>query len=130
MDKQHPAPHIVTVTSGLQFPEGPIALPDGDVLLVEIARGSLTRVSPNGDKTIVAQLGGMEPNPQPMLTNTCYSFIDDKNVVHVASVHEYLNTERTFKVVAGSGGVSAGPTEREGSYANNWARTIWSDMLE
>jgi NADPH-dependent 2,4-dienoyl-CoA reductase/sulfur reductase-like enzyme len=79
---------------------------------------------------IVAQLGGMEPNPQPMLTNTCYSFIDDKNVVHVASVHEYLNTERTFKVVAGSGGVSAGPTEREGSYANNWARTIWSDMLE
>lgn len=58
MDKQHPAPHIVTVTSGLQFPEGPIALPDGDVLLVEIARGSLTRVSPNGDKTIVAQLGG------------------------------------------------------------------------
>jgi NADH dehydrogenase FAD-containing subunit len=79
---------------------------------------------------IVAQLGGMDPNPQPMLTNTCYSFIDDKNVVHVASVHEYVTTERTFKVVAGSGGVSTGPTEREGSYANHWARTIWSDILE
>jgi hypothetical protein len=79
---------------------------------------------------IVAQLGGMDHNPQPMLTNTCYSFVDDKHVVHVASVHEYVTTERTFKVVAGSGGVSAGPTEREGSYANNWARTIWSDMLE
>jgi sulfide dehydrogenase [flavocytochrome c] flavoprotein subunit len=39
---------------------------------------------------IVAQLSGIEPNPQPMLTNTCYSFIDDRNVVHVASVHEYL----------------------------------------
>ncbi len=78
---------------------------------------------------IVAQLSGIDPNPQPMLTNTCYSFIDNKNVVHVASVHEYVANERTFKVVQGSGGVSAGPTELEGSYANNWARTIWADML-
>ena len=53
-----------------------------------------------------------------------------KHVVHVASVHEYVTTERTFKVVAGSGGVSTGPTEREGGYANHWARTIWSDMLD
>jgi len=79
---------------------------------------------------IVAQLSSFDPNPQPMLTNTCYSFIDDKHVVHVASVHEYVATERTFKVVQGSGGVSTGPTELEGSYANNWARTIWADMLE
>ena len=79
---------------------------------------------------IVAQLSGIEPNPQPMLTNTCYSFIDDRNVVHVASVHEYLATERTFKVVQGAGGLSAEPTELEGNYANNWARTIWADMLE
>ncbi len=79
---------------------------------------------------IVAQLSGFDPNPQPMLTNTCYSFVDDKNVVHVASVHEYVANERTFKVVQGAGGVSTGPTELEGSYANNWARTIWADMLE
>ena len=79
---------------------------------------------------IVAQLNGWEINPAPMLTNTCYSFVDDRNVVHVASVHEYVPNERTFKVVGGSGGVSSGPTELEGSYANNWARTIWSDTLE
>ena len=79
---------------------------------------------------IVAQLSGIEPNPEPMLTNTCYSFIDDRSVVHVASVHEYLATERTFKVVQGAGGLSAEPTELEGNYANNWARTIWADMLE
>ncbi len=78
---------------------------------------------------IVAQLTGIEPNPQPMLTNTCYSFIDDRSVVHVASVHEYVATERTFKVVQGAGGLSSGPTELEGSYANHWARTIWADML-
>jgi len=79
---------------------------------------------------IVAQLSGIEPNPQPMLTNTCYSFIDDRNVVHVASVHEYVTNEQTFKVVQGAGGLSPEPTELEGSYANNWARTIWADMLE
>lgn len=79
---------------------------------------------------IVAQLSGIDPNPQPMLTNTCYSFIDDRNVVHVASVHEYVPAEHTFKVVQGAGGLSPGPTELEGSYANTWARTIWADMLE
>ena len=79
---------------------------------------------------IVAQLSGWEINQTPMLTNTCYSFVDDRNVIHVASVHEYVAAERTFKVVAGSGGVSAEPSELEGTYANNWAKTIWSDTLE
>ncbi len=78
---------------------------------------------------IVAQLSGWEINPAPMLTNTCYSFVDNKNVVHVASVHEYVAAEKTFKTVAGSGGVSPGPTELEGVYALNWASNIWSDTL-
>ena len=78
---------------------------------------------------IVAELAGWEINPAPMLTNTCYSFTDAKNVIHVASVHEYVAAEKTFKTVAGSGGVSAGPTELEGGYAWNWARTIWADAL-
>jgi sulfide dehydrogenase [flavocytochrome c] flavoprotein subunit len=78
---------------------------------------------------IVAELAGWEVNPAPMLTNTCYSFTDAKNVVHVASVHEYVAAEKTFKTVAGSGGLSAGPTEVEGNYAWNWARTIWADTL-
>jgi hypothetical protein len=78
---------------------------------------------------IVAELAGWPVNPAPMLTNTCYSFVDAKNVIHVASVHEYVAAEKTFKPVAGSGGVSSGPTELEGSYAWNWARTIWADAL-
>ena len=40
------------ITTGLQFPEGPIALPDGSVLLVEIKRGTLTRVAADGKQTI------------------------------------------------------------------------------
>ncbi len=78
---------------------------------------------------IVAQLSGWQANPAPMLTNTCYSFVDDKNVVHVASVHEYVAAEKTFKVVAGSGGLSSAPTDLEGTYAWNWARNIWADTL-
>lgn len=76
---------------------------------------------------IVAQLSGWQANPRPMLTNTCYSFVDDRNVVHVASVHEYI--DNTFKTVPGSGGLSAGPTELEGTYAMNWAQNIWADSL-
>jgi len=78
---------------------------------------------------IVAELSGWEINPAPMLTNTCYSFTDAKNVIHVASVHEYVAAEKTFKTVAGSGGLSAAPNELEGNYAWNWARTIWADAL-
>ena len=43
---------------GLKFPEGPIAMPDGTVLLVEIEGAQLTRVAADGTKTIVATLGG------------------------------------------------------------------------
>ena len=46
------------VTTGLRFPEGPVAMPDGTVLVVEIERGTLTRVTPDGTKQVVAQTGG------------------------------------------------------------------------
>ncbi|MDB5861102.1 MAG: putative sulfide dehydrogenase [flavocytochrome c] flavoprotein chain precursor [Ramlibacter sp.] len=78
---------------------------------------------------IVAELSGWQVNPSPLLTNTCYSFVDDRSVVHVASVHEYVAAEHTFKTVAGSGGLSAAPSEQEGLYAMNWARNIWADTL-
>jgi hypothetical protein len=78
---------------------------------------------------IVAELAGWPINPAPMLTNTCYSFIDPKMAIHVASVHEYVAAEKTFKTVAGSGGVSTGPTELEGVYALSWASNIWADSL-
>ena len=78
---------------------------------------------------IIAQLNGWEANPAPVLTNTCYSFVNDNQVVHVASVHQYDAAEKTFKTVAGSGGVSTGPTELEGVYAWGWARNIWADSL-
>ncbi|HWS73710.1 MAG TPA: SMP-30/gluconolactonase/LRE family protein, partial [Quisquiliibacterium sp.] len=49
---------IREIATGLEFPEGPVAMDDGSVLLVEIARGTLTRVTPDGRASVVAQLGG------------------------------------------------------------------------
>src|ERR1700761_3096716 len=45
------------LAEGLQFPEGPIAMADGSVILVEIARGTLSRVW-NGKVEVVCDLGG------------------------------------------------------------------------
>ena len=49
---------IEVVTEGLQFPEGPIAMADGTVLVVEIRRQTLTRVYPDGRQEVVAECGG------------------------------------------------------------------------
>ena len=49
---------IREIASGLQFPEGPVALADGSVLVVEIARGTLSRVTMDGRIHVVAALGG------------------------------------------------------------------------
>jgi hypothetical protein len=46
------------VTDGLQFPEGPVAMSDGSIVLVEVRRGTLTRVLPDGRHEIIARLGG------------------------------------------------------------------------
>ena len=46
------------VTEGLRFPEGPIAMDDGSVVLVEIERQTLTRVKPDGTQEVIAKLGG------------------------------------------------------------------------
>jgi NADH dehydrogenase FAD-containing subunit len=78
---------------------------------------------------IVAQLSDIAVNPEPFLTNTCYSFVNDKYVVHVASVHQYDNKDKTYKTVPGSGGLSAAPSELEAIYAWNWAQNIWNDTL-
>jgi gluconolactonase len=49
---------IREVASGLQFPEGPVAMPDGSVLLVEIRGRRLSRVATDGTVAVVAELGG------------------------------------------------------------------------
>ncbi len=78
---------------------------------------------------IINLLSGQEPSPNPAATNTCYSFVDAKNAVHVASIHHYDAASKTLQAVKGAGGVSAARNEIEAKAAIGWARNIWADML-
>jgi gluconolactonase len=51
-------PEVRELATGLLFPEGPVAMPDGSIVLVEIRRGTLSRVTPDGQVEVVAELGG------------------------------------------------------------------------
>jgi gluconolactonase len=46
------------MAEGLLFPEGPVACADGSVLLVEIQRGTVTRVFDDGRVAVFADIGG------------------------------------------------------------------------
>ncbi len=78
---------------------------------------------------IVQLLKSQPVNTTPVVMNTCYSFVTARDVVHVASVHQYDAGEKTFKTVPGSGGLSAAANQIEGRYALSWADNIWTDML-
>jgi len=77
---------------------------------------------------IVELLSGRTPQPMQVL-NTCYSFVSEREAIRVSSVHAWDEKDATLKPVPGSGGVSAARSEAEGTYAWNWARTIWDDSF-
>lgn len=78
---------------------------------------------------VIALLTGRAVNPEPILANTCYSFVSDTDVVHVASVHKWNATQKTLVPVEGAGGLSPQANAIEGQYAKSWARNIWADAL-
>ena len=68
-------PKFTQIASGLRFPEGPMAMPDGSIVLVEIERRTLSRVTPDGKVQVIAALGGgpngaaLGPNGKIYVTN-------------------------------------------------------------
>jgi NADH dehydrogenase FAD-containing subunit len=78
---------------------------------------------------ILNAFAGRPPNPAPVINNACYSFITDKEVVHVDSCTSTTAEKKTFTTVPGRAGLSPAPSAVEGEYAFAWARNIWSDML-
>jgi sulfide dehydrogenase [flavocytochrome c] flavoprotein subunit len=78
---------------------------------------------------IISLFKGEAIDQAPVVMNTCYSFVTARDVVHVASVHQYDAKDKTFKTVPGSGGLSAAANQLEGRYALSWADNIWADML-
>jgi sulfite dehydrogenase len=78
---------------------------------------------------VIALLKGEPVSATPVVMNTCYSFVTARDVVHVASVHQYDAADKTFKTVPGSGGLSAAASQIEGRYALSWAENVWHDAL-
>jgi sulfite dehydrogenase len=78
---------------------------------------------------VIAKLKSEPTNPTPVIMNTCYSFVSGKSAMHVASVHQYDDAQKTLVPVKGAGGVSDKASELEANYAWGWARNIWADSL-
>lgn len=75
---------MTIVTSGLRFPEGPIAMPDGSVIVVEMFGPRITRVRPDGSKETIAEVAGgpngaaIGPDGALYLCNNggCFNMVD------------------------------------------------------
>lgn len=75
---------ISEIATGLRFPEGPVAMPDGSILFVEIERRTISRVDAQGRREILAQPGGgpngLAPAPDGafyLANNGGFAFIED-----------------------------------------------------
>ncbi|MBS1218847.1 MAG: flavocytochrome [Proteobacteria bacterium] len=78
---------------------------------------------------VVALIKGQPVNADPMMMNTCYSFVSGDSAMHVASVHRYDAAQKTIAPVKGAGGVSTAASSAEATYAWGWARNIWAEAL-
>ena len=78
---------------------------------------------------IVATLAGRPVNPEPLYSNTCYTFVSATEAMHVASVHRFDASQRTMLPVPGTGGASPRATPDEFALGLAWAQGIWADML-
>ena len=77
---------------------------------------------------IVELMSKRPPDQAPVFANTCYSFVNDKEAMHVATVYRY-DANKKIMMAAEGGGVSLKPSVQEGDYAQVWAANIWSDVL-
>jgi gluconolactonase len=80
--------NIRVLATDLEFPEGPVVMPDGSVVLVEIRGKRLTRVYPDGRKEVVAQIPGgpngaaLGPDGRMYICNNGgFSWIPTKNTI-------------------------------------------------
>ncbi|MDZ4124943.1 MAG: FCSD flavin-binding domain-containing protein, partial [Hydrogenophaga sp.] len=78
---------------------------------------------------IASQVLGVEMPQEPIIANTCYSFVSQTEVIHVAAVYRYDRDQKIMVPAPGSGGVSSQANSVEGIYAMAWATNIMNDTL-
>lgn len=78
---------------------------------------------------IAAQSLGMAVPTEPIIANTCYSFVSQSEVIHVAGVYRYDASKKIMVPAPGAGGMSEQPSTMEAIYAMAWATNIMNDTL-
>jgi NADH dehydrogenase FAD-containing subunit len=78
---------------------------------------------------IAAQFTGVPVPDNPIIANTCYSFVSQNEVIHVASVYRYDAAKKLMVPAPGAGGLSDAPSVVEGLYAMAWATNIMNDAM-
>ena len=78
---------------------------------------------------IASMFADRAPGEDPIIANTCYSFVNEKDAVHIAGVYRYDAARSTMVPVDGAGGLSAAPSSEEGFLAVAWVFNILNDTL-
>jgi sulfide dehydrogenase [flavocytochrome c] flavoprotein subunit len=79
-------------------------------------------------RAVVAQILHQPPDPAPAFSNTCYSFVDDRQAMHISTLYRYDAAKKSMQA-AGESMLSDHPSAAEGGDADAWARQIWADVL-
>ena len=74
-------------------------------------------------RAVVDLMLGQAPDPSPAYANTCYSFIDGKQAMHVSTLYRYDPAKKEMQADGGSS-LSNQPSAREGVDADAWAQRI------
>ena len=79
-------------------------------------------------RAIVALMQGQAPDAAPAFRNTCYSYIDDRQAMHISTPYRYDAAQKIMQV-DGASSLSEHPSAQEGVQADAWAQNIWADVL-
>lgn len=79
-------------------------------------------------RAIVDLMLGQALDPAPAFANTCYSYVDDRQAMHISTLYRYDPATGSMRA-EGSGILSNHPSAEEGRDADAWARQIWGDVL-
>jgi NADH dehydrogenase FAD-containing subunit len=72
---------------------------------------------------------GRQPDPSPVVTNTCYSAGSESTAFHVATVFRWDPEKKALVPPKGANGVSKEESELEMAYMESWAKNVWADTL-
>ena len=79
-------------------------------------------------RAVVDLMLGQAPDPSPAYANTCYSFVDDRQAMHISTLYRYDAAKESMQAV-GASKLSDHASVEEGVDADAWARRIWDDVL-